>query len=255
MASALLEAVRGLRVADPGLVIKPLLARLREQQPGLGAGTKEVREALAALKAESEAKAASAAAATAAALHAADQGSAPAHAAPSLACVGCARMPSEMGDGRLKHPVCPKCVTLKMPTTYFCSVNCPGNPVAWNTHVVYHKDLKKQEKAIEDGGARQQRAREAAERQARMRRLARDYYTVHATARRTVEGRPSVRYWLCSVASPRRRRAQLAAVAAAGGALGALREPAAQALGVAAVAAALAPHVPASASIGYTVHK
>jgi hypothetical protein len=51
----LLEAVRGLRLAHPKLGPKPLLAKLREQQPDLGAGNKEVREALAALKAESEA--------------------------------------------------------------------------------------------------------------------------------------------------------------------------------------------------------
>ena len=43
---ALLEAVRGLRLAHPELGPKPLLAKLREQRPGLGAGNKEVREAL-----------------------------------------------------------------------------------------------------------------------------------------------------------------------------------------------------------------
>ena len=62
---ALLEAVRGLRVADPDLGFKPLLAKLRAQQPDLGAATKEVREALTALKAESEAASAAAAAAPA----------------------------------------------------------------------------------------------------------------------------------------------------------------------------------------------
>ena len=54
---ALLEAVRGLRVADPDLGFKPLLAKLRAQQPDLRAATKEVRETLAALKAESKAAA------------------------------------------------------------------------------------------------------------------------------------------------------------------------------------------------------
>ena len=48
----LLEAVRGLRLAHPELGPKPLLAKLRQQQPDLAAGNKEVREALAALKAE-----------------------------------------------------------------------------------------------------------------------------------------------------------------------------------------------------------
>ena len=52
MADALLEAVRGLHLAHPELGPKPLLAKLREQQPDLAAGNKEVREALAALKAE-----------------------------------------------------------------------------------------------------------------------------------------------------------------------------------------------------------
>ena len=61
MADALLEAVRGLWLADPDLGPKPLLAKLREQQPDLGAGNKEVREALTALKAEREATEAAAA--------------------------------------------------------------------------------------------------------------------------------------------------------------------------------------------------
>ena len=58
---ALVDAVRGLHVADPELSLKPLLAKLREQQPDLGAATREVREALIALKAESEAAKAAAA--------------------------------------------------------------------------------------------------------------------------------------------------------------------------------------------------
>ena len=42
MSDALLEAVRGLWLAEPELGPKPLLAKLREQQPDLGAGNKEV---------------------------------------------------------------------------------------------------------------------------------------------------------------------------------------------------------------------
>ena len=99
MAEALLEAVRGLRVADPDLGFKPLLAKLREQQPDLGAATKEVREALAALKAESEAAKAATAAPPAAVEY-----RAPSNVALSLACIGCARLPSDMDDGREKHP-------------------------------------------------------------------------------------------------------------------------------------------------------
>ena len=51
-ADGLLEAVRALHLAHPELGPKPLLAKLRQQQPGLAAGNKEVREALTALKAE-----------------------------------------------------------------------------------------------------------------------------------------------------------------------------------------------------------
>ena len=67
MSEALLQAVRGLHVADPDLGVKPLLAKLREQQPDLAAGNKEVRETLTVLKAESEATEAAAAASPAAA--------------------------------------------------------------------------------------------------------------------------------------------------------------------------------------------
>ena len=83
MADGLLEAVRGMWLAHPDLGPKPLLAKLREQQPDLGAATKEVREALVALKAESEATEAAAAPPTA------DKGGAPSSSlAPSLACFG-----------------------------------------------------------------------------------------------------------------------------------------------------------------------
>jgi tetratricopeptide (TPR) repeat protein len=158
----LLEAVRGLRVAEPDLGVKPLLAKLREQQPDLGAATKEVREALAALKAESEA-----AKAAAAALPAADESAAPLPVALSLACIGCARLPSDMDDGREKHPICDKCLDLKLPTTYLCGKNCPANPGAWELHGAFHKRLRKSRKMQEDGGVLQQRTRETAERQAR----------------------------------------------------------------------------------------
>eukprot|EP00964_Phaeocystis_antarctica_P135903 scaffold100296_cov48-Phaeocystis_antarctica.AAC.1 len=93
-------------MADPGLGPKPLLAKLREQQPDLAAGNKEVREALTTLKAESEATEAAAAPPAAvpppaaATPPAASEGGAPlpASLAISLACFGCARLPSEMGD-------------------------------------------------------------------------------------------------------------------------------------------------------------
>ena len=159
---ALIEAVRGLRVAEPDLGFKPLLAKLREQRPDLGAATKEVREALAALKAESEA-----AKAAAAVPPAAVERGAPSHAALSLACIGCFRLPSEMSDGREKHPICDKCRDEKLPTTYLCGVNCPANPGAWQLHGAFHKKLRKHRKTNADSGVHQQRTREAAERQAR----------------------------------------------------------------------------------------
>jgi tetratricopeptide (TPR) repeat protein len=169
MADGLLEAVRGLHLAHPELGPKPLLAKLREQQPDLAAGNKEVREALAALKAE-ESKPTEAAATpppAAAAPPATEQGGAPPDVAISLACFGCARLPSEMGDGREKHPVCPKCRELKIPTTYWCDVNCPGNPAAWKRHAPVHKAVRKQRERNEDGGVMQLRDREVAEEEAR----------------------------------------------------------------------------------------
>ena len=158
----LLEALRGLRVAEPDLGFKLLLAKLQEQQPDLGAATKEVRAALAALKAESEA-----AKAAAAALSAADKGCAPSNVALSLACIGCFRLPSDMDDDREKHPICDMCRDEKLPTTYQCGVNCPANPGAWVLHGAFHKALRKQRKAREDGGVTRQRDHEAAEGQAR----------------------------------------------------------------------------------------
>ena len=92
MADGLLEAVRGLRLADPELGPKPLLAKLREQQPDLGAGNKEVREALLALKVESEATEAAAAALPAAAPPA----TAPPAAAPPAAGEGGTPLPASL---------------------------------------------------------------------------------------------------------------------------------------------------------------
>eukprot|EP00964_Phaeocystis_antarctica_P098348 scaffold64370_cov55-Phaeocystis_antarctica.AAC.2 len=158
----LLEAVRGLRVAEPDLGFKPLLAKLQAQQPDLGAATKEVREALTALKAESEATKAAAAAPPAA-----NEGGAPSNVALSLACIGCARLPSDMDDDREKHPICDKCRDLKLPTTYMCGVNCPANPGAWQLHGTFHKKLRKTRKSQEDGGVVQRQTREAAESEAR----------------------------------------------------------------------------------------
>ena len=84
----------------------------------------------------------------------------------SLACIGCARLPSDMDDEREKHSICDRCRDLKLPTTYLCGINCPANPGAWQLHGAFHKALKKQRKTSEDGGVAQQRDREFAERQA-----------------------------------------------------------------------------------------
>ena len=178
MADGLLEAVRALRVADPDLGQKPLLAKLRAQQPDLGAGTKEVREALTVLKAESEA--AKAAAAQSAANErvppVANEGGAPLPVALSLACIGCFRLPSDMDDEREKHPICGMCRDEQMPTTYLCGDDCPANPGAWDLHGVFHKKVKKHRKRTEDGGLELQRTREIAEKQARIAAQSGDEY-------------------------------------------------------------------------------
>jgi tetratricopeptide (TPR) repeat protein len=72
-----------------------------------------------------------------------------------------------MGDGREKHPVCPKCRELKIQTTYWCDVDCPGNPGAWKRHAPVHKAVRRQRERSEDGGVRQQGDREVAEGAAR----------------------------------------------------------------------------------------
>jgi tetratricopeptide (TPR) repeat protein len=54
-----------------------------------------------------------------------------------------------------------------VPTTYWCCVNCPGNPGAWKRHAPYHKAVRRQRNRCEDGGVGQQRNREVAERAAR----------------------------------------------------------------------------------------
>ena len=76
-------------------------------------------------------------------------------------------LPSDMDDEREKHLVCHKCVKQKLPTTYWCGIDCPANPGAWKLHGAYHKEEKRQRNTGEDGGVAQQRDRELAEEQAR----------------------------------------------------------------------------------------
>ena len=112
---------------------------------------------------------------------AAGEGGAPFGVALSLACFGCGRLPSEMGDGRVKHDVCPICVKLKVPTTYWCCVACPGNPAAWKRHAVLHKAVNGLRKRSEDGGVMQQQQREIAEEQARIAAQSGDEYVERYT--------------------------------------------------------------------------
>eukprot|EP00964_Phaeocystis_antarctica_P105431 scaffold70449_cov54-Phaeocystis_antarctica.AAC.4 len=72
-----------------------------------------------------------------------------------------------MDDEREKHPICDMCLDQKLPTTYLCGVNCPGNPGAWKKHGAFHKKLRKGRKRVVDGGEGQQQDHEVAERQAR----------------------------------------------------------------------------------------
>ena len=46
-------------------------------------------------------------------------------------------------------------------------MNCPANPGAWQLHGVFHKNVRKQRKAREDGGVGRQQVREVAEEAAR----------------------------------------------------------------------------------------
>ena len=146
--TALFESLRALRVAEPNLGVKPLIAQLQKQQPDLGAcKTKEVREALKALKKESEAKVATAAPRTA--------DVAPSPVALSLTCIGCARLPSDIDDE--KHPICDKSRDQQL-----------SQAEAWQLHGTFHsKALKENQKASADGGVHQQRKREVAQRVAR----------------------------------------------------------------------------------------
>ena len=72
--------------------------------------------------------------------------------------------------------MCPICVKLKVPTTYWCCVACPGNPAAWKRHAPYHKKVRRQRNLMEDGGVMQQQQREAAEEQARIAAQSGDAY-------------------------------------------------------------------------------
>ena len=147
--TALFESLRALRVAEPNLGVKPLIAQLQKQQPDLGACTKEVREALKALKKESEAKVATAAPGTA--------DVAPSPVALSLTCIGCARLPSDIDDETEKHPICDKSRDQQL-----------SQAEAWQLHGTFHsKALKENQKASADGGVHQQRKREVAQRVAR----------------------------------------------------------------------------------------
>ena len=109
MSDALLEAVRGLRVAEPDLGVKPLLAKLREQHPELEVASKEVREALRALDI---ARGAEPPPLRTPLL----EGGAPSHAVLSLACASCGRLPSVLG--KQTHEICSWCRDRKLPTTY-----------------------------------------------------------------------------------------------------------------------------------------
>ena len=158
--AALFESLRALRVAEPNLGVKPLIAQLQKQQPDLGACTKEVREALKALKKESEAKVATAAPRTA--------DVAPSPVALSLASIGCARLPSDMDDEREnKYPICDKSRDQQLSQTVVAAGGvCQAE--AWQLHGTFHsKALRKNQKASADGGVHQQRKREVAQRVAR----------------------------------------------------------------------------------------
>ena len=133
-ADAILEAVRALRLEEPGLGVKPLVARLREQSPDLGAGAKEVREVLKTLDEERAAAEATAApppasdASSAGASAGASGGAAAATEVPDhwLTCVKCAARIPERGAS---CSLCAKlwCTTIHPPdeaNPVYCSERC-----------------------------------------------------------------------------------------------------------------------------------
>ena len=126
MCDLLVTRVRRLRVANPDLGLKLMIVKLREQQPDLVVGHREVREAMKVLNAETVSV---------------NEGGAPSHAA--LACVGCRRLPSDMSDGRKIHPdICKPCVKLDLAKAYWCGADCPGGAAARQVHAEYHKRVK-----------------------------------------------------------------------------------------------------------------
>merc|ERR1719162_2746590 len=82
MPETLIDAVRSLRVTEPDLGVKLLVNKLRVQHPGLVVGTKEVREVIRALEAETESE--SKPAEAVAALPVVDKAGAPSDVSPSL---------------------------------------------------------------------------------------------------------------------------------------------------------------------------
>ena len=149
-----LQAVRGLRLEHPELGPKPLPAKLREQQPDLAAGNKEVREALATLKAEESKTPEDAAAAPPAATECRDQ--------PRLLRL----RPAAVGDGRRPGEASslPDLPQAEGADDVLVLRQLPGD--AYQRHSMYDKAVKRQRK-LDDGGVRQQQNREVAEREAR----------------------------------------------------------------------------------------
>ena len=77
----------------------------------------------------------------------------------AISLASAARPPSEMGDGREKHPVA-QLSRRKIPTTYWCDVNCPGTRPLEAARAGAQGG-EAQEQLSEDGGVGQQRSREA----------------------------------------------------------------------------------------------
>ena len=145
---SIIDKVRALRLAEPSLGVKPLVAKLREQQPDMLVGAKEVRLALVALKAGCE----RADLTDAQAPKALEAGSEKRPAAEVTdarhmrwgMCWGCKVVAAKQQCGR--------CKDRQLNGGYYCSAGCFKDH--WREHKAWHKEQESNTLAMEEGRTR-----------------------------------------------------------------------------------------------------